>query len=263
MSTEIKITYFDTAMALIEIGSIRLLTDPLFDSKGSQFDYGPIHLEKTSECVVTPAALGRIDAVLLSHDQHGDNLDQGGRAFLPSVPQVLTTPEGAARLVDVQASGLRPWEQATVHAPAGERVTITAAPGQHGPDGTQEATGPVTGFLIEWPALQSGPVYLSGDTVRFSGTSEIAKRYAPVSLAILNIGRVRLEPMGELEFSMSAEQALAYARDLRAAWILPLHFDGWRHFSQSLEEAKSLFRNSEFGSRTRWLSPGESTTFAL
>jgi L-ascorbate metabolism protein UlaG (beta-lactamase superfamily) len=263
MSSEVKLTYFDTAMVLIEIGSVRLLTDPVFDPAGTSFDHGPVHLEKTSECAVTPAALGRIDAVLLSHDQHGDNLDGGGRAFLPTVKQVLTTPEGAARLAGVRAVGLPSWEQVRVDSPDGDYVMVTGVPAQHGPDGTQEATGPVTGFLLEWPGLQSGPVYISGDTVRFSGTSEIAKRYSPVSLALLNMGRVRLEPMGELEFTMSANEALAYARDLRPAWIVPLHFEGWRHFSESRQEAVALFAKSEPAGGTRWLKPGESAVFSL
>jgi L-ascorbate metabolism protein UlaG (beta-lactamase superfamily) len=263
MSTEVKVTYFDTAMVLIEIGSVRLLTDPLFDGGGASFDHGPVHLEKTSECAITPAALGRIDAVLLSHDQHADNLDSGGRAFLPTVRQVLTTPDGAARLAGVRAFGLDSWAQARVDSPQGDYVVVTAVPAQHGPDGTQEVTGPVTGFMIEWPALQSGPVYVSGDTILFGGTSEIALRYAPVSLALLNLGRVKLEPMGQMEFSMSANQALAYAAALRPAWMVPLHFEGWRHFSESREQAADLFAKSEFASRTQWLIPGESATFAL
>jgi L-ascorbate metabolism protein UlaG (beta-lactamase superfamily) len=263
MSSEVKVTYFDTAMVLIEIGSVRLLTDPLFDPAGTSFDHGPVHLEKTGECVITPAALGRIDAVLLSHDQHGDNLDGGGRAFLTTVKQVLTTPEGAARLAGGRAVGLESWAQVRVDSLDGDYVTITGVPAQHGPDGTLDATGPVTGFIIEGPALHTGPVYISGDTIRFAGTSEIAKRYAPVSLALLNIGRVKLEPMGELEFTMSAEEALAYAAALRPACIVPLHFEGWRHFSESRQQAVDLFAKSEFAARTRWLNPGESATFAL
>jgi L-ascorbate metabolism protein UlaG (beta-lactamase superfamily) len=263
MSNEVKVTWFDTAMALIEIGSVRLLTDPVFDRKGATFDHGPVHLQKTSERAIEPSALGRIDAVLLSHDQHGDNLDSGGRAFLSRAPQVLTTEECAARLEGVRAIGLPSWAQVSVYSPDGDPVVVTGVPAQHGPDGTQEATGPVTGFMIQSPALHSGPVYVSGDTVRFSGTAEIAKRYAPVSLALLNIGRVRLQPMGELEFSMSAEEALAYAAELRPAWIVPMHFEGWLHFSENPDQAREVFTRSNYGSRTKWLRPGERASFLL
>jgi hypothetical protein len=33
-----------------------------------------------------------------SHDQHSDNLDRGGRHFLPKAAKVLTTEAGAKRL---------------------------------------------------------------------------------------------------------------------------------------------------------------------
>ena len=40
-----------------------------------------------------PAALGRIDLILLSHDQHPDNLDRAGRALVARVPTLTRTPE--------------------------------------------------------------------------------------------------------------------------------------------------------------------------
>jgi hypothetical protein len=43
MSYRTTVTHFDTAMALIEVGSLRLLTDPFFDHAGSGFDHGPVH----------------------------------------------------------------------------------------------------------------------------------------------------------------------------------------------------------------------------
>jgi hypothetical protein len=41
MTYRATITHFDTAMTLIEVGSLRLLTDPVFDHAGSSFDHGP------------------------------------------------------------------------------------------------------------------------------------------------------------------------------------------------------------------------------
>ena len=267
MNIQVKITHFDTAMALIEIGSIRLLTDPVFDPPGSHFEYGPIVLEKTSRPLITPSELGRIDAVLLSHDQHADNLDTAGRLFLPSAGNVITTPLAASRLQELNnVIGLESFAQTSIHSSDGTiTITITAVPAQHGPDGTEAATGPVTGFIVDWPNRQSdsGPIYLSGDTIRFAGTEEIASRYAPIGLALLNLGRVRLVPMGDAEFSLSATEALAYARSLKASSIVPLHVEGWRHFSEARDEAIEIFNESELATRTCWLSPGIPTTFEL
>ena len=42
--------------------------------------------------------VGPVDVVLLSHDHHADNLDDLGRALLPTAPTVVTTRSGARRL---------------------------------------------------------------------------------------------------------------------------------------------------------------------
>ena len=76
-------------------------TDPTFDPPG---DYpGAMTLTKTKPATVTPAELGPIDAVLLSHDEHADNLDDSGRKLLCEVPVVLTTPSMDA----LQSTALR------------------------------------------------------------------------------------------------------------------------------------------------------------
>ena len=94
---------------LIEFGGRRLLTDPTFDLPGD-YRSGAVTLRKTSAPALAPVDLLPIDAVLLSHDQHFDNLDRTGRAFLPSAALTLTTPAGAARLAG-NARGLAPWQQ--------------------------------------------------------------------------------------------------------------------------------------------------------
>jgi hypothetical protein len=56
-----------------------------------------------------------VDAVLLSHDQHDDNLDAVGRALLPVAGAVVTTTPGAKRL-GREARGLAPWATTTSDA---------------------------------------------------------------------------------------------------------------------------------------------------
>lgn len=256
---QVKITYFDTAMALIEINGLRLLTDPVLDPAGTCFEYGPIRLDKLSSAATTAADLGAIDAVLLSHDQHGDNLDHAGRALLAAVPRVITTPLAAGRLGHPGAVGLDPWESTTLHGASGRSITVTAMPAQHGPDGTQEATGPVTGFLIDW-AGAPGPIYISGDTVPFAGTHEIVDRIARPWIALPHLGSVQLAPLGDALLSMSAAQAIDFMQALDAPIIVPLHFDGWGHFSEDSGTARALTAASPIADRFHWLAPGESLT---
>ena len=65
----IRITHIGGPTALIEIGQLRLLTDPTFDPAGSRYANGPVEVIKTTGPALTVSELGAVDAVLLSHDQ--------------------------------------------------------------------------------------------------------------------------------------------------------------------------------------------------
>src|SRR5262249_9642952 len=108
----------------------RRVTDPTFDAPG-EYRLSYVTLTKTSGPALAADAIGEVDAVLLSHDQHSDNLDRAGRAFLAKARRVLTTTAGAARL-DGNAEGLRPWQATQLTGPQGQRLEITAAPPRHG-----------------------------------------------------------------------------------------------------------------------------------
>ena len=76
--------------------------------------------------------LGPLDAVLLTHDHHADNLDDRGRALLPQAGTVVTTRSGARRL-GVGGVGLEPWATTRLGAPGRPTITVTATPCRHGP----------------------------------------------------------------------------------------------------------------------------------
>ena len=231
---------------------------------GTVFEYpGPVTLEKTNPASVTADELGHIDAVLLSHQQHGDNLDNAGRALLAKVPRVLTTPQSAEAL-GANAEGIEPWASTKVVGAGGFAVTITATPAQHGPDGTRHLTGEVTGFSIDWADRSAvGPLYISGDTVLHAGTDEIVERLAPVGLAVLHLGRVRSPGLGDAQFSLSAENAVEFGTRLQAAHIVPVHRDGWAHFSQPVTEAESVLNASALAARVHWIASAQSQVFEL
>ena len=97
--------------AFFEYGGLGFLTDPTFDAPGEYVRGGSRILTKTAPPAASPADLGRIDVVLLSHDEHPDNLDNAGRALLADVPLTLTTPGGGERL---GVKGLADWESVEV-----------------------------------------------------------------------------------------------------------------------------------------------------
>lgn len=98
----LRVTHIGGPTLLIEVGPWRLLTDPTFDPPGRRYAFAlGSSSRKLAGPSIAPDALGRIDAVLLSHDQHADNLDDSGRRLLPGAGTIITTSAGAARLRDV------------------------------------------------------------------------------------------------------------------------------------------------------------------
>lgn len=77
---QMRFTYIGGPTALLEVSGLRLLTDPTFDSANQEYPTGVYTLRKTAAPALSPESLGRIDAVLLSHDHHFDNLDHAGRS---------------------------------------------------------------------------------------------------------------------------------------------------------------------------------------
>jgi L-ascorbate metabolism protein UlaG (beta-lactamase superfamily) len=98
ITQEAKVYYIGTATALLEIGGLRLLTDPAFDPAGTTYTTPVYTLHKLMPPKVTVDQLGHIDYVLLSHDHHLDNLDHAGIQLLTKVEKVITTTAGAERL---------------------------------------------------------------------------------------------------------------------------------------------------------------------
>jgi L-ascorbate metabolism protein UlaG (beta-lactamase superfamily) len=155
--------------ALLEVAGLRILTDPTFDPPGDH-PFGSRKLVKTTFPAVSAAEIGAIDVVLLSRDQHPDNLDDAGRKLLEHVPLVLTTEDGAHRLSGT-ARPLRAWGHEVLQLPDGQ-LTVYGVPAQHGPDNTEHLPGRVRGFVLASEGMPT--VYVSGDNVSLRVVQEIA-----------------------------------------------------------------------------------------
>src|SRR5713226_1290354 len=117
-----SITLIGGPTALIEVDGFRLLTDPTFDEPGA-YQLPHVKLEKLTGPAFGAEKSGEVDAVLLSHDQHADNLDHSGREFLKKARRVLTTVVGAKRLGG-HAEGLAPWATTELTGKDGRSLTI-------------------------------------------------------------------------------------------------------------------------------------------
>jgi L-ascorbate metabolism protein UlaG (beta-lactamase superfamily) len=250
MST-LTITLIGGPTALIEAGGLRLLTDPTFDGPG-EYRLPHVTLRKTSRPARAADEIGPVDAVLLSHDQHADNLDHGGRAFLARAGRVLTTVAGAARL-GANAEGLRPWDETDLKMPDGKALRVTAAPARHGPAGIEPFSGDVIGFVLSFPGSATRPIYITGDTVWYDGVAAVARRF-PAGVVLLFAGAAQTR--GPFHLTMDTNDAIETAHAFPDATIVPVHHDGWAHFTQSGGDLEKSFAALGIGPRLRLLAPG-------
>lgn len=238
--------------ALFEYGGLRFLTDPTFDQP-RVYDLPGGALTKTAPPATARAELGRVDVVLLSHDEHPDNLDESGRALLADVPLTLTTPGGGRRL-GAGSRGLADWETAELDRPGGGTVTVTAVPAVHGPKprAVVEATiGEVVGFVLTGEGLPV--VYVSGDNASLAAVAETAGRFGPVDTAILFAGGPRIPVLFDGEpLVLDSAQAAEAARVLGARRVVPVHYEGWSHFTEGREHLAAAFAAAGIRDRLDW-----------
>ncbi|MGH2502025.1 MAG: MBL fold metallo-hydrolase, partial [Ktedonobacterales bacterium] len=229
-------------------------TDPTFSPPGA-YPSGAITLTKTAGPALTVEAVGAVDAVLLSHDQHADNLDPDGRAYLASARRVLTTTVGAQRLAATHGGieGLAPWEARHLVSAAGHTVHVTATPARHGPAGIERLTGEVIGFVLTFDDQPERAVYITGDTVWYEGVEEVAQRF-DVSLILAFTGAAQTR--GPISLTMTADDALATAHAFARATIAPVHHQGWAHFTQSQDDVIAAFAAAGLAERLHPLALG-------
>jgi L-ascorbate metabolism protein UlaG (beta-lactamase superfamily) len=240
------ITYIGHATVLIELGGVRLLTDPVLRTRIA-------HLRRHGPAPEVPADL---DAVLISH-MHHDHLDLPSLRLLSGPPRALA-PRGAGRLLEragFATDELRPGDVADVRGVRVEAVQAVHSPRRFGLAGLR---GQPLGFVVR----TKPSVYFAGDTDLFAGMRSLA----PVDVALLPIAGYapRLGP-GHLNSYRAAQSAAL----LRARVAIPIHW-GTLHprftrrgewFSGPGDEFAAHVAELAPDCEARVLRPGEATSF--
>lgn len=202
-----SVTWFGHSTVLLEIGGVRLLTDPLLRRRMA-------HLTRRA-APIAPASVGRIDAVLISH-VHFDHLDRPTlRALGSTIP--IIAPRGAASLL----RGLGPVHEIDVgqslHIGG---VRVTATPAVHVARRVVRAV-PAVGYLLD------GDVYYAGDTDRFEAMADLG----PLALALLPVwGYGPTLGPGHMDPRRAAEAASL----LRSRVAVPIHWGTYFPFPLGL-----------------------------
>lgn len=204
MRTALTVTRIAHACQLIEIGNLRILTDPWFTQTATYYPGEPLHR--------AARALGPIDALVVSHE-HYDHCDLDA---LVAAGFDLTTPLIGPGTVATIARGkgfrdiraIEAWESTTV---AG--LTVTATPGAHG---VHEVT-----FVIQ---AGDRTVFFGGDSLRVPEMDAIPQRFGHIDLAILPVNGLCIRPMNLAQVVMNAEDAAALTSVLRPTLAVPHHY---------------------------------------
>jgi L-ascorbate metabolism protein UlaG (beta-lactamase superfamily) len=233
-----RVTWLGHSTTYIEIGGIRLLTDPVWGTRASPFAaIGPKRFQPPP---VSLSDLPRPDVVLISHD-HYDHLDYPTIRKLARVDVPFITSLGVG--AHLESWGIAPeriteldwWESHEVKG-----VTVTATPAQHfsGRGVSDRNSTAWSSFSIR---AENQSVFYGADTGLTTQYREIATRMGRFDIVMLEVGAWN-SAWGDIHLGPeNALEALSFLGG--APTFLPIH---WGTFNLALHEwdepAEKLYR---------------------
>ncbi|AUX48883.1 hypothetical protein SOCE26_104260 [Sorangium cellulosum] len=254
--------------AILELGGLRLLTDPVLGPRGPAAFVLPRHpstgVENAPVARYTdpPAEpLGRLDVLLLSHN-HADHFDAVAKETLPKDVPFVLPPDAADAARAAGFTRLTPldWDQETVIPARSGRLRILAVPANHTHDPELDATlGKGNGYVIRWEGGERPyAIYWTGDSVFTDRMRAVATRFAPIDLWLPHLGAVGVDGARGLR-TMNADEAVAAAALLRARHVIPIHHTTFGHYREPVTafvqqaSAKSLSAHVHVPTDGAWM----------
>ena len=215
---EIGVTWIGHATVLVEIDGVTVLTDPVLSDR-------LFVVKRLVAPGIPEGGLPRLDVVLVSHGHH-DHLDVATHRRLPKDGTIAVTSRNLSDLL--ARSGYDRVEELDWNETLEHRgVRITSLRVNHwGTRGLFPDDRGYGGFLVEG---RSGSVFFPGDTAYTPLFREYGERFR-IDVALLPIGAYKPDSFRRVH--MNPEDALQAFRDLRARWLVPIH---WGTFVLSYE----------------------------
>ncbi|KNG49847.1 zn-dependent hydrolases of the beta-lactamase [Stemphylium lycopersici] len=174
------------------------------------------------------------DAILLSNENHLDNLGELGRQILDG-SHIVATKDGVKNLaLRPSFLGFGDWRKEDVRI-AGTTFHITATrckhlPGHECVDFIFSAKG--SGAA---PEGQPNAVHFTEETVYIPELAKMAEN--------------------ALQITMDGPQAARALRNIKADVLVPMHYESWYDFNQQDEGLKGEFKQEGILEKIRWLEP--------
>ena len=234
--SELRITWLGHSSLLLELGDMRILTDPVLGSRASPLSFaGPRRFHRAP---VEVAELPPIDLVLLSHN-HYDHLCRSTMRALAQRDVAVVTALGVGAHLEAFGFDVRRIHELDWFEHVELRgARFTALPAQH-----FSGRGLLDRNATLWAsfAIDSGAqrLFFSGDTGFFPELEALGERYGPFDITMLEIGAFH-PAWGAVH--LGPQNATRAHQLLRGRKLLPIH---WSTFDLALhpwhEPAETLF----------------------
>ncbi len=224
---QIAVTWIGHASFLLQFKDLNVLVDPNFAN-------WLFLLKRLKRTGLRIEHLPPIDLVLLTH-AHFDHFHKPSLRRLPN-PKIAVMPWGMGdlarnlgfgRIVELE------WWESFEH----KDWRVTLVPSKHwGARVLRDHHRGYGGFILEHHGRK---IYHAGDSAYFDGFKQIGKRCEP-DLALLPIGAYHPESFRHVH--MGPDEAIKAFKDLKARWLVPMHYGTFRLSFEDMDEPPRWLR---------------------
>jgi L-ascorbate metabolism protein UlaG (beta-lactamase superfamily) len=247
---QVALTWIGHASFLVQFSDLNVLIDPNFAN-------WLFLLKRVRRAGLKIRHLPPIDLVLLTH-AHFDHFHKRTLRRLPE-PKIGIMPRGVgdlARNLGFDRIIEMDWWESFTH----RDWKVVFTPSKHwGARTLRDHHRGYGGFVLEHHGRR---VYHAGDSAYFDGFKEIGNRLAP-EIALLPIGAYHPESFRHVH--MGPDEAIRAFKDVRASWLVPMHFGTFRLSFEEMDEPprwlRSLARKEGLTQRLRVLEEGIPVVF--